>query len=91
MALPACGCDACDETIESETERFKSMIEDLIAGRFREAIVMPAVGPWTEWEFWKSATVRSAQRSQLDPAYAQKLRTASDQASYEWKPWTRRK
>jgi hypothetical protein len=92
MAFPACGCDACDETFESEAERLTSMIESLIRGHFREAIVMPTVGAaWIEWEFWKSATVRSAQRFQLDQAHAQKPWTARGQTSYQWKPWTRRK
>jgi hypothetical protein len=60
MAFPTCGCDACDETIESEAERLKSMIEDLIEGRFREATVMPAGGgAWLESEFWESAPPRA--------------------------------
>jgi hypothetical protein len=91
-AFPTCGCDACDETIEREAERFRSMIEDLIAGRFREAIVMPAGGAaWLEWEFWQSAAVRSVQRSQLDAARAQELRGGRDQGSYQWQPWPRRR
>jgi hypothetical protein len=92
MAFPACGCDACDEITESEAQRLKSMIDDLIAGRFREAIVIPVIGSsWIEWEFWKSAAVRSKQRSQLERAHAQRRLDASGQASYEWKPWSRRR
>src|SRR6202171_2510794 len=43
-AFPTCGCDACDETAESETERLKSLVDNLTAGRFREAIRLPANG-----------------------------------------------
>ncbi|MFY9527498.1 MAG: DUF6226 family protein [Candidatus Acidiferrales bacterium] len=52
-AFPTCGCDACDEAAESETERLRSLIDNLTAGRFREAIRIPADGAaWTESEFW---------------------------------------
>ena len=92
VAFPTCGCDACDETMESEAERLKSMIADLIAGRFREAIEMPTGGAaWIEWQFWKSAAARSVQRSQLDQTHAQKLLGRGDRSSYQWKPWPRRR
>ena len=43
-AFPVCGCDACDETASNETARLSEMIDDVVAGRFREAIAMPPVG-----------------------------------------------
>ena len=48
--FPDCACDACDETGEGETERLASKIEDVIAGRFREEIVLPVDG-----EVWEPA------------------------------------
>lgn len=48
VALPTCGCDACDETAESETERLESLIDNMTAGRFREAIRVRADG--TAWK-----------------------------------------
>jgi hypothetical protein len=90
-AFPTCGCDACDEAAESESERLKSMIENLTAGRFRESIRMPAEGTaWQEWEFW-SGGGRSAQKSQLDPARARELLAAGDRSLYEWGPWPKRR
>ena len=90
-AFPACGCDACDETVEDESERLKSMIENLTAGRFREAIRISADGTARqEWEFW-SGGGRNAQKSQLDLDRARQLVGAADQPSYEWGPWPRRK
>jgi hypothetical protein len=90
-AFPVCGCDACDETAESEAERLKSMIENLTAGRFREAIRIPAEGPaWQEWEFW-SGGGRCAQESQLDPVRARQLGPAGDRSLYEWGPWPKRR
>jgi hypothetical protein len=90
-AFPTCGCDACDEGIESETERLSLIIGNLTAGRFREAIRIPAEGAaWKEWEFW-SAGGRCAQKSQLDPLQARELVAARDRAVYEWGPWGRRR
>jgi hypothetical protein len=90
-AFPTCGCDACDETAESETERLKSLIDDLTAGCFRESIRIPADGPaWKESEFW-SVAGRCAQESQLDRARARQLVAATDRSSYNWGPWPRRR
>ena len=44
VAFPTCGCDACDETAESETERLGSLVDNMTAGRFREAIRVRADG-----------------------------------------------
>jgi hypothetical protein len=88
-AFPTCGCDACDETAESERERFKSLIDNLIAGRFREDIrISPEGGAWNESEFWSSGG-RCAQKLQLDPVQARQL-IAGDRSLYEWRPWRRR-
>ncbi len=90
-AFPTCGCDACDETAEDEIERLKSMIDNLTAGRFREAIRISAEGAtWHEWEFW-SGGGRCAQKSQLDPARARQLVAAGDRSFYEWGPWPKRR
>jgi hypothetical protein len=89
-AFPTCGCDACGETAESETERFKTLIDNLTAGHFREAIRIPADGPaWQESEFW-SVAARCAEKSQLDRARARQLVAASDRSSYDWRPWPKR-
>ena len=90
-AFPTCGCDACDEAAESESERLKSMIENLTAGRFRESIRMPAEGTaWQEWEFW-SGGGRSAQKSQLDPARVRGLVAGGVRSLYAWGPWPKRR
>jgi hypothetical protein len=90
-AFPTCGCDACDEAAESETERLRSLIDNLAAGRFREAIRIRAEGAaWAESEFW-SVGGRCAQGSQLDRALAQQLVAARDRSSYDWGPWPRRR
>ena len=90
-AFPVCGCDACAETAEGEAERLKSTADDLTAGRFREAVVIPAVGAARmESEFWNSTAVHSIQKFQLGRNHARQLLAASSRSSYEWKPWPQR-
>jgi hypothetical protein len=90
-AFPTCGCDACDEAAKGEIERLNSMIDNLTAGRFREAIRISAEGTAShEWEFW-SGGGRSAQKSMLDLARARELTAAGDRSLYEWGPWPKRR
>jgi hypothetical protein len=89
-AFPVCGCDACDEAAESESERLKSMIDNLTAGRFWEAIQISAEGTtWQEWEFGSQGG-RCA-KARLDPDRARELVAAGDRSLYEWRPWPKRR
>lgn len=90
-AFPTCGCDACDETAESESERLKSLIDNLTAGRFREAVRIPADGAASQKSESWSAGGRCSQQSHLDQARARQLVAASDRSSYDWRPWPKRK
>jgi len=36
--FPACGCDACAETADAEIDRLRTLIDDVVAGRFREEL-----------------------------------------------------
>jgi hypothetical protein len=88
-AFPTCGCDACDETAESEIERLESMIDDLTAGRFREAIRISAEGTaWQEWELGSEG--ERCAKLRLDPNRARELVAAGDRSLYEWRPWPKR-
>jgi hypothetical protein len=88
-AFPGCGCDACDETATAETIRLAEMIDDVVAGRFREGIAVPPVGEgWQEWELW-SPPRRSSGRMQLDRERALAMLTGTEGPSIEWAAWTR--
>jgi Family of unknown function (DUF6226) len=88
--FPACGCDACDETADSEIERLKSLFDDVTAGRFREAIWVPEAGAaWNEWELW-SHDWWSRQQSHLDRDHARRLLTEIGGSPREWKAWPSR-
>ena len=91
VAFPTCGCDACDETAESETKRLRSLIDDMTAGRFREAIRVRADGTaWKESEFCSTGGRRCPEELRLDQSQTRKLLDGGDRSSYEWGPWPRR-
>jgi Family of unknown function (DUF6226) len=89
--FPACGCDACDETAATEAGRLQEIIDAVVAGRFREAILLPPSGDgWQEWEMW-SPPRRWSGRSQVARERAQAMLAESERFSIDWAPWTRRK
>jgi hypothetical protein len=76
--------------METEGERLRSLIDDVLAGRFREAMRIPDSGPaWGEWEVW-SDKERSLSSSMLDRDEARRLVAEGEPSSYEWTPWPRR-
>ena len=89
--FPGCGCDACDETANDETVRLAEMIDDVVAGRFRERIAMSPVGEsWQEWELW-SPPRRSSGRLLIDRERARAMLATIEGALIAWAPWPRRK
>jgi uncharacterized protein DUF6226 len=90
--FPSCGCDACDETAEGEFARFEVMCHDVTAGRFRETINLPVVGPaWQEHEFWDSDGSRSSGRGRLDRSQARAMIAEAGGSSFTWLPWKPKK
>ncbi len=90
-AFPECGCDACDETAEEEVSRLEELLEDVIGGRFREAIRLPLFGDASqEWELWSPRGQRSSGWLQVDRGRARELLAGGNRLSVEWKPWPRR-
>ena len=58
--FPPCHCDACDEQPEDEFERFTELLDDVVAGRFREAMRRQPEGTgWSSREFWSKDGRRS--------------------------------
>jgi hypothetical protein len=91
VAVPACGCDDCRETIEGESERLRFLVDSLIAGRFREELQSSgAESGWYECEFW-SSQAHQQQRYQLDRDDP-RLRGLgrSSGTVFRWKAWPRR-
>jgi hypothetical protein len=89
MAFPDCGCDACNETAEGEAARLKSFIDDVIEGRFREAIRISTPDSWVEWEFWSARGRSHGGKYQLDREKAGQLLAKNGRSSYVWSAWSR--
>ena len=91
--FPSCGCDACDESAEVEIERLTEMVDNVIAGRFREALRRPLLSfrgsGWKEAEFW-SPVGRSSRRTRVDRRSAQRMSGGRRRVNLDWKPWRRK-
>ena len=87
-AFPACGCDACDEHVEDQMERLAWLVDQVIAGRFREAIVLPVVGAaWARVEIWSPDGSRQGSESRLDRTEARRRLSEAHQAAFGWEAW----
>ena len=97
--FPNCGCDACDESAEGEIERLNDMVDDVTAGRFREAIRRPLISfrgsGWMETRFWSADDTRSRTRSRrtsrVDSPRAREMAGGRRRLDLDWKPWRRRR
>lgn len=92
--FPSCGCDACDESAEGEIERLNEMVDDVVAGRFREAIRRPLISfrgtGWRETKLWSPEGKRTS-RSRVDGVRAREMTDGRRRLDLNWKPWRRRR
>jgi len=89
-SFPTCGCDACAEDLEGEHQRFLELIENVVAGRFRELITLPWFGAARqEWELWSSSSRRGG-GGRIKRAHAREL-VGGGPRSFEWSPWRLRR
>jgi hypothetical protein len=89
--FPACGCDACEETAETEAEYLKWLTESAVEGRFREAIQILDFGQaWRSTEVWSASGRSERSDSALDVDEARRLIAALGRSSFDWQPWIRR-
>lgn len=91
--FPSCGCDACDESAEDEIERLNEVVDDVVAGRFCEAIRRPLISfrgtGWRETKLW-SDVGRRTNRSRVDGLLAREMSGGRRRLDLKWKPWRRR-
>ena len=99
--FPSCGCDACSETADGEALRLREMVDNVVAGRFREVISVPLIGfrqlisvpligdGWQEWELW-SHRGRRRSRSRIKGKRARAMVASVGRPSIEWTAWARR-
>lgn len=88
--FPPCGCDACSETADDEALRLQEMVDNVVAGRFREGISVPLIGDgWQEWEMW-SHRGRRRSRSRITGKRARAMVASVGRPSIEWAAWAHR-
>ena len=96
--FPDCGCDACDESAEGEIERLNDKIDDVTAGRFREAIEIPPASfmgtGWRVARFWSPDDGRNSTRqrsaSRVSGRRVREMTGGRRRLDLNWKPWRRR-
>ena len=91
--FPVCGCDACDESAEGQIERLTKRVDDVISGRFREAIQRPLIPfmgyGWIKAKFWSPVGSHSS-RVRLDGRRAHRMSGGRRRLDLDWKLWHRR-
>ena len=92
--FPSCGCDACHESVEYEIERLEEMVDNVTAGRFREAIRRPLLSftgsVWNETKFWSpngGYSEESGSMSRVDKRRAREIFGRRRRLDLNWKPW----
>lgn len=94
--FPSCGCDACSETADGEALRLREMVDNVVAGRFREVISVPRISVpligdgWQEWELW-SHQGRRRSRSRIKGKRARAMVASVGRPSIQWAAWARRR
>jgi len=87
IAIPPCGCDACDETAESAIEELAWLVECVTHGHFRESIDLPLDGDaWHQSQWGPPQGRRSGGGSRISRDKAVAM-LGSGPATHEWHPW----
>ncbi len=85
--FPSCHCDACGEQPEDEFVRFTELLDDVVAGRFREAMRrQPGGDGWSSHESW-SGERRCSGGSWVSRGEAARTLGGELEISVKWQPW----
>ena len=89
--FPSCGCDACDEMPDEEFERFGKLLDDAVAGRFRESMSLGPDGEgWSRNEHWSARGFESSGGSRLSKEEAAKILNGEEEVVVAWLPWPKK-
>lgn len=91
-ALPACGCDACDETAESTIDDLTFLVENVTRGHFTEEVSLPQASGdgWKSTEIGDRASGRSGTRGSRVPRADALEMLHGSRKRYPWEPWPKR-
>jgi hypothetical protein len=89
--FPNCGCDACDETFETESDHLERLVEGVTTGRFTETMRLPR----GSGEGWLGARYEYAGGSEggegvISRSEANRLLAGDPPGTITWQPWPRR-
>lgn len=87
--FPTCHCDACDEMPEEEFERLTELLDDVVAGRFRESMRLQWDGSgWSSREFWNDDGIRTRSGGSLESrGKSARVLDGKVEIVLEWMPW----
>jgi Family of unknown function (DUF6226) len=86
--LPACGCDACDESLDEEQRRLESMVDELTSGRLTESIKL---GLWGDAWLARGAP-ETYEVSRVGRAKARALIVRrGGRRHFDYEPWPQRR
>lgn len=87
-ALPGCGCDACAETFEGETEKFREFVKSVVAGDFEEVVDIPFFGNATHtWSISNPLGMHRSAKSIIIKSEARALIKRTGTRSRRWAAW----
>lgn len=90
---PECGCDACDESWDTEVEDLEATVLDVVGGAFREGIGAGADGPVSSW-FGRAPGRERGGENSAQSVDADRLADARERLEAlpdGWRAWPRRR
>ena len=90
--FPSCGCDACDEQVESSLRNLSFLIESAVAGNLREELQVPRLlgDAWQITEIGEApGGPRQASRTRVARSDALRM-IQSGNPRIKWEPWSPR-
>jgi Family of unknown function (DUF6226) len=88
-SLPACGCDACDESPGVLVADLRVQITALVEGGLWERVRRGLTSSWSE-TLLVGPDFRASQQAPLETSAARAARREGFAAAVQWAPWPRR-
>ena len=88
MALPTCGCDACDEDVEECLQHLTPWITALTTGSITERLSRR--GPRSWWHEVSTGSQGSTSGTLVEGQHSKQLRKALPTGEQHWTPWPAR-
>jgi hypothetical protein len=89
IALPGCGCDACDEDPAEVADDLRTQVSALVEGGLWERVHRRLTTSWSETRLIGPG-FKASQDAPLDPREARAARRGGFAAPVQWAPWARR-